>query len=72
MNLSRHVNTNWIILKEMNLESRSCYYFHDITNYFDLDNILRDEKLNYANISILTFRTKVCLLLNLCELDFIK
>ena len=56
----------------MNLENRSCYYFHDITNYFDLDNILRDEKLNYANISILTFRTKVCLLLNLCELDFIK
>ena len=32
-------------LKKVNIKSRTCYYFDDITNFedFDLDNILIDE-----------------------------
>ena len=46
-------------LKEIDIKNRMCYYFDDIIKIedFDLDNILKDEKL-FENILIFNISYK--------------
>ena len=48
-------------LKEIDLKSRTCYYFDDIIKIedFDFDNILIDEK-SYGNILVYNISYKTC------------
>ena len=38
-------------LKEINIKSRACYYFDDVINFEDIDNI-SIEKKSYENILV--------------------
>ena len=49
--------------KEINIKNRSCCYFHDIIKfeYFDVDNILIDEKSD-KNVLLykISYKTLIC------------
>ena len=69
-NLKEQINKNKK-LKEIDVKNCTCYYFDNIINIHDLDNILIDLK-SYKNISICKGACKITYVLSFCVLLPIK